>query len=234
MLCCRMGNFGIQFFMGKFVVLFNFAKALKMVIKILLHMHRKNLVTIHDHHIIFILKVKIFSIYCTSHIHTSLIPSLSKHTNTHTHTHTLTHSHTDCSSSVNFTFLLLITIHLYHSQSILAHLCFFSQSPSSVSLTFHSVTSFSSIPKLEGRSNEECMDNVKRRLWPTMTANWMLWPLAQVTTPTNLHSLQNVLTPSSLEKFSQSHSTCILYSVLCVAFMIVLCSCQRCDLFTSL
>jgi protein Mpv17 len=36
------------------------------------------------------------------------------------------------------------------------------------------------IPKLEGKSNSEAIDNVKMRIWPTLKANWMLWPLAQM------------------------------------------------------
>lgn len=38
-----------------------------------------------------------------------------------------------------------------------------------------------SLPKLEGKTNEEAMDNVRARLWSTMKANWCLWPVAQVT-----------------------------------------------------
>ncbi len=37
-----------------------------------------------------------------------------------------------------------------------------------------------SLPKLEGKSNSEAADNVKKRIVPTMTANYMLWPMAQV------------------------------------------------------
>ena len=33
---------------------------------------------------------------------------------------------------------------------------------------------------MEGKSNSEAVDNVKKRIVPTMTANYMLWPMAQV------------------------------------------------------
>ncbi|XP_003384042.1 PREDICTED: protein SYM1-like [Amphimedon queenslandica] len=36
------------------------------------------------------------------------------------------------------------------------------------------------LPKLEGKTNDQAMDNVRARIWPTMKANWCLWPIAQL------------------------------------------------------
>ncbi len=36
------------------------------------------------------------------------------------------------------------------------------------------------LPKLEGRSVEDSVANVKERLWDVLKANWMVWPVAQV------------------------------------------------------
>ncbi|XP_064404738.1 uncharacterized protein LOC135349981 [Halichondria panicea] len=35
------------------------------------------------------------------------------------------------------------------------------------------------LPKLEGRSVEDSVANVKERLWDVLKANWMVWPVAQ-------------------------------------------------------
>lgn len=37
-----------------------------------------------------------------------------------------------------------------------------------------------SLPKLEGKTNKEAWGNVEERIWPTMKANWTLWPIAQI------------------------------------------------------
>lgn len=37
-----------------------------------------------------------------------------------------------------------------------------------------------SIPKLEGKTNEQALQNVKERIIPTMKANYCLWPIVQV------------------------------------------------------
>ena len=62
-----------------------------------------------------------------------------------------------------------------------------------------------SIPKLEGKTNQQCVENIKLRIWPTMKANWMLWPLAQVsmprlsvTSPTHTHRVHLIWTPYQL------------------------------------
>ena len=47
-------------------------------------------------------------------------------------------------------------------------------------ITYYSIIFCFSLPKLEGKSNNEALDNVKARILPTMKANWCLWPIAQV------------------------------------------------------
>ncbi len=36
------------------------------------------------------------------------------------------------------------------------------------------------LPKLEGRSVDDCALNVRERLWDVLKANWMVWPVVQV------------------------------------------------------
>ena len=35
------------------------------------------------------------------------------------------------------------------------------------------------MPKMEGKSNKEAIENVKEKVWPTTVTNWKIWPLVQ-------------------------------------------------------
>ena len=96
-----------------------------------------------------------------------------------------------------------LTIHLsfYTSKHLSIHTYIYSSIQSSIYPFIHQSIHphlCPSLPKLEGKTNEEAWGNVEERIWPIMKATWTIWPLAQVIYP--IHASIMYLSASSFKR----------------------------------